>query len=57
MRPIVAQIWIELSRENGVDTMAATLNALLSHVDWWNVCVYLRSLNVRRMRLVEATGL
>jgi hypothetical protein len=40
---IVAQVWVELSHENGVVIMVAKLNSEWSH-DWCRFCIHLRSL-------------
>jgi hypothetical protein len=34
--PIVAQVWVQLSRENGVVIMVSIRDPSWSHVDWCN---------------------
>jgi hypothetical protein len=57
MRPIVAQVYVQLSHKNGLLFMVTKLNLSCSHYDWCTFCTLLRSLNVRHFRTLEATRL
>jgi len=57
MGPTVAQIWVQLSHENGVITMVTKRNYSWSHVDWCNFVIHLRSLIIRHFGMVKATEL
>lgn len=45
MVSIVAQVWVQLSYENGVITMISNLQPSSSHVDRRKFCIHLRSLS------------
>jgi hypothetical protein len=45
MGPIVAQVWVQMSHENGVVTMVTKLNPSWTHIEKFKLYIHLRSLN------------
>jgi hypothetical protein len=53
-RPIIEQVWVRLSHENGVVT---NLSTSWFHVKRCKCCIHLRNLNLRHFGMVEGTRL
>jgi hypothetical protein len=57
MEPIVAQVCVQLSQENGMVAMVTRLSPSWYHSDWCKFAIHLRSLNVHHFATVETMGL
>jgi hypothetical protein len=49
MGHIFAQVWVQVSLENGVVIMVTKFSRSWPHVDWCNFCIHLRSLIARHL--------
>jgi hypothetical protein len=57
MGPIVIQVLLQLSHENGLVTMVSKFNTSCFYVDWCKFYIHLRYLNILHFRMVGVAGL